>query len=121
MSKFTALFKQSYQSGNGKLSHSDRASVEQIMMLISTTVPSDISGKTLKSMERDLHAIVYTPDNPYTNREVLREVGNALDSVSSACANWFANPQHPPSNVSRGLREAYQHLNLAITLDNQKE
>jgi hypothetical protein len=105
-------------SKSGKLSAADRSVIQQMIELIRSTRPSQITDTQIVEMEMDLHRLYYSPQDPIV-KEVKNWIGVALDAMSSAA---YMVPEHSdkrPREVSKNLRSTLDALENVLVEDDQ--
>jgi hypothetical protein len=98
---------------SGELSDDGQSQLTQIVELIKSSPPSQISDAEILDMENALHQIYHYPENPVAN-PVRAWVGEALDAMSSAASITTENPGKRPPEVSRNLRITGDALDNAL-------
>lgn len=98
---------------SGELSNHGQSQLTQIVGLIKSSPPSQISDADILDMENTLHQIYHYPENPIAS-PVRAWVGEALDAMSSAASITTENPSKRPREVPQNLRIAADALANAL-------
>lgn len=114
MTKKNSLLSNRFNFEKGKLSASDLSQIVQIIEIIESNPPSEISDNKIKTMEQELHRIYFSANKSIGDHPVVGWIGAALDSMASAASIVKENPKIRPREVSENLRNAARALNTAL-------